>query len=180
MRLTLREIDQGSWEECIRLRVAKHQVSFTPPNVYSLAESKFLPDRVPLGIYANDKMIGLLVCSFDPESGDAWIHRLMIDADQQSKGYTRAPMKKIIRRLSRLEGCRRIGVKYPVKSNDWGRFYERFGFQANGQRTEAGDVIAWLSTESEPTPADDDSGLIREESEQPADEEGDEEHRIEP
>lgn len=149
MQLTLREINKENWEECIRLQVADHQAAYIPSNLYTLAESKVYPDRVPLAIYDDEKIVGMLVCSFDAEAGRAWIHRLMVDATQQSKGYTRATVKKMIRRLKQIEGCRVISVEYRKGEAAWEKFYDAFGFKKNGQQSEKGDVVASMYVEPE-------------------------------
>src|SRR5438045_2891895 len=56
MDITLREITADNWQTCIALRVSKKQIPYIPSNIFSLAESKFLPDRVPLGIYDAEDM----------------------------------------------------------------------------------------------------------------------------
>ena len=57
MELTLAEITAQNWQQCIALRVTKKQIPYIPSNIFSLAESKFLPDRVPLGIFDGDVML---------------------------------------------------------------------------------------------------------------------------
>jgi diamine N-acetyltransferase len=144
MDLTLREITAQNWQQCIALRVAKKQVPFIPSNIFSLAESKFLPDRVPLGIYDGDAMVGLVVCSYTPEHGRAWIHRLMIDENVQNKGYSRATMQKVLQRLTRIAGCKLIGVDWRPGNSNLEKCYASFGFQKTGQRTAEGDIVAIL------------------------------------
>ena len=118
MHIRLREITGENWQECIALRVSKKQIPYVPSNIFSLAESKFLTERVPLGIYDGPKMVGLAVCSYTPQQGRAWIHRLMIDENFQNKGYSRGAMQKILERMGRLAGCKIIGVDWrPGNSN---------------------------------------------------------------
>ena len=144
MNLGLLEITRENWEQCVRLKVPKVQASYMPSNLYSLAESKFYPDRVPLGIYDGAKMVGLVVCSFEPESGRAWIHRIMIDAQQQGKGYTRATVRKSFRRLANLPGCKSISVDYPQGNDSMETFYLAMGFKATEETTAGGNVIVAL------------------------------------
>ena len=54
MKIVLRPIDAHNWREAIRLGVALEQRSFVASNLYSIAESKFEPEAVPMGIYAGD------------------------------------------------------------------------------------------------------------------------------
>ena len=144
MELSLREITAENWQHCIALRVTKKQIPYIPSNIFSLAESKFLPDRVPLGIFDGDEMVGLVVCSYSPEIGRAWIHRIMIDDNHQNKGYSRATMQKILQRLTRIPGCKLIGADWRPGNANLEKCYASFGFQKTGQRTAEGDIVAIL------------------------------------
>ena len=144
MDLALREITAQNWQECISLRVTKKQIPYIPSNIFSLAESKFLPDRVPLGIFDGEAMVGLVVCSYSPEHARAWIHRIMIDEKFQNKGYSRATMQKILQRLTRIPGCKFIGADWRPGNSNLEKCYASFQFQKTGQRTAEGDVVAIL------------------------------------
>src|SRR5690606_27688226 len=102
MHVVLREITRDNWEQVIRLRVPEVQRKFIPTNVYALAESKFLAERLPLAIYDGQTLIGMTVCSYNPDLGRAWIHRLVVAEEYLNQGYTRAAMRKIIRRMRKL------------------------------------------------------------------------------
>ena len=144
MGVTLREITAENWQQCIALRVSKKQIPYLPSNIFSLAESKFLPERVPLGIYDGQTMVGLIVCSYTPEHGRAWIHRIMIDENFQNKGYSRACMQTVLRRLMQMDGCKVIGVDWRPGNSNLEKCYSSFGFKKTGQRTAEGDIVAIL------------------------------------
>ena len=144
MEITLREITAENWQQCIALRVTKKQIPYIPSNIFSLAESKFLPERVPLGIYDGEEMVGLVVCSYSPDHGRAWIHRIMIDQNVQNKGYSRGTMQKILQRLGRIPGCKFIGADWRPGNSNLEKCYSSFGFQKTGQRTAEGDIVAIL------------------------------------
>ena len=144
MDITLREITAQNWQDCIALRVTKKQIPYIPSNIFSLAESKFLPDRVPLGIFDGPDMVGLVVCSYSPEHGRAWIHRIMIDENHQNKGYSRGTMQKILQRLTSIPGCKLIGADWRPGNSNLEKCYTSFRFQKTGQRTPEGDIVAIL------------------------------------
>jgi len=54
----LRDVTKENWQECIKLRLAPGQEHFVASNVYSLAESKFMPTFIPQAIYANQDGTG--------------------------------------------------------------------------------------------------------------------------
>ncbi|WP_066398057.1 GNAT family N-acetyltransferase [Neobacillus mesonae] len=141
MSILLKEITQENWQECIGLRVASHQRSFIAPNVYSLAESKYEPSFVPMGIYLDDRMIGFLMYGKDPEDGTYWIIRLMIEETMQGKGYGRMALTESIKLLKSLPDCSPSIILGVHESNmDAQRFYETFGFKDTGRR-EHGELL---------------------------------------
>jgi len=52
MTVTLCEITKDNWRHCIALDPGEASKAFIPSNLYALAESKFSPSFVPLGINA--------------------------------------------------------------------------------------------------------------------------------
>lgn len=147
MSLEFREITKDNWEQCIALRPPESQRKLIPTNLYALAESKFLVDRVPLAVYDGDTMVGMVVCSFNPQLHRAWLHRIMIGEEFQGKGTMRRTLRKAIRRFQRLPGCTIIGVDYRPENAELARFFEGFGFRRTGQSTPTGDVVACLRVE---------------------------------
>ncbi|EPL5454992.1 GNAT family N-acetyltransferase, partial [Pseudomonas aeruginosa] len=49
--IELRTITRDDWETCIDLKVARHQAHFVASNLYSLAQSRFLPGFRAVGIH---------------------------------------------------------------------------------------------------------------------------------
>jgi RimJ/RimL family protein N-acetyltransferase len=99
---------------------------------------------VPLGVFDGKTMVGMVVCSYAPELGRAWIHRLMISQEFPNKGYTRLTMVRLLQRLAKLPGCSIIGVDYRPENTIMEQFYDAFGFRKTGQLTGTGDVVACL------------------------------------
>ncbi|MDF2717187.1 MAG: spermidine acetyltransferase [Paenibacillus sp.] len=60
MSVTLEEITKRNWEDCVRLQVRNGQEHFVASNVYSIVQSKYEPDKVPLAIYHEQTMVGFL------------------------------------------------------------------------------------------------------------------------
>jgi diamine N-acetyltransferase len=149
MHLEFKEITRDNWEQCIRLRVPPTQTKYLPSNVYALAESKFLTDRVPLAVYDGRTMIGMVTCSYAPEIGRAWIHRLMIADSFRNKGYTHAALRKLLHRLRKLPGVGVIGADYRPDNQILARVFDHFGFHVTGQVTASGDTVACLKVEPE-------------------------------
>jgi diamine N-acetyltransferase len=144
MKLILKEVTADNWQQVVALRMPQAHRELVPSNSYSLAESKFVSDRIPLAVFDGEELIGLVVVSYNETIGRGWIHRFMIDQRFVNKGYSRKTIKMVIRRMRRLPGCQIIGVDYRPKNTILEQFYDGLHFQKTGQTTEAGDVIAVL------------------------------------
>jgi diamine N-acetyltransferase len=105
----LRRVTTDNEQECIALQVDATQASFIATNAQSLAQAKANPRLVPLAVYDQAAcgylrprvpMIGFVMYEIDCGVGS--ILRLMIDRAHQRKGYGRAVLVEVIRRL-RLE-----------------------------------------------------------------------------
>lgn len=141
MNVHLRELTQANWEEAIDLRVAEAQRPFVAPNIYSIAESKFITNMQPFAIYAGETMVGFVMYGLDPDDNNYWIYRLMIDENHQRKGYARAAMTEVLERLQALPDCREIVLGYKPANTEAAKLYASLGFATNGEML-FGEVVA--------------------------------------
>ncbi|MFK9093614.1 GNAT family N-acetyltransferase [Bacillus salipaludis] len=141
MAISFKNITQENWQECIGLQVAPHQKSYIASNVYSLAESKFEPSFVPMGVYLDNRMIGFLMYGKDPEDGRYWIIRFMIDQTHQGKGYGKLALAHSINFLKALPDCSQTIILGVKESNSAAlRLYQSFGFKDTDRR-EHGELL---------------------------------------
>lgn len=105
----LRRITADNEAECLRLTVHDAQATFVATNAQSIAQARANPGLVPLAVYdqaargypkPSVPMVGFVMYEIDCGIGS--ILRLMIDRAHQGKGYGRAALVELIRRL-RLE-----------------------------------------------------------------------------
>ena len=89
--IELRTITRDDWETCIDLKVARHQAHFVASNLYSLAQSRFLPGFRAVGIHHGGRMVGFALYGPDADDGHYWLYRLMIDRRYQGRGMARRP-----------------------------------------------------------------------------------------
>jgi diamine N-acetyltransferase len=143
-KLSLREITTDNFRECIGLEVAENQHGFVASNMYSLAEAKADGVSIPLGIYANDKMVGFTMYCFDTDSGMGYIDRLMVDESHQGQGYGRFAMTEVIERLKNVPGCEKICTSFVPENHVAEGLYQSLGFQRTGEM-DAGEVVMILS-----------------------------------
>lgn len=131
--IELVDITAANWIECIKLSVLPEQKSFVAPNVYSLAESKYHPDMIPLGISCDGKLAGFAMIGYEPEKSKSWIIRFMIDAKLQKKGYGSEALAGLIKLLS--EKYPHCDIRLSVEPENAAaiKLYEKFGFRATGE-----------------------------------------------
>jgi diamine N-acetyltransferase len=72
MAVTLHEITKENWRHCIALDPGPTSKAFIPSNLYALAESKFAPSFVPLGIYVEGVMVGFVMYNTQPEADGSY------------------------------------------------------------------------------------------------------------
>jgi diamine N-acetyltransferase len=151
--VSLREITPENWQKVLELKVRDDQTGFVASNLYSLAESKVFPDCVPLAIYAGEQPAGFLMYTFENERKEWWIFRLMINADQQGKGYGRAAMQQAITRMRNLPGCDKIFISFEPNNTAAEQLYRSLGFVPN-QEIVDGEVVFRLDLpgQGEPPP----------------------------
>jgi len=144
MTVTLREITKDNYRAACKLKVGPGQEHFVASNAVSIAESKFFPKMVCLGIYADEVMVGFMM--HGPEigkEGQYWIIRLMVAADQQGHGYGRAAMQLIVDQFRADPTCKQLGISYMPDNVVGGRLYASLGFVETGEMDE-GENIARL------------------------------------
>lgn len=141
MDVTLREITNENFIECIRLNVAEDQKDFVATNVFSLAEAKADGVSNPFAIYAEDEMVGFIMYDFEPEESRGYISRLMLDARFQGKGYGRAAMRKVIDRLKQIPECKEIQTSYVPANAVAKHLYEDLGFRQTGEEIDGETIV---------------------------------------
>ncbi len=126
MAVTLESIDRHNWRRCIALQVREDQVNLIAPNVYSLVQAKACPECVPLAVYDDDTMIGFVM--YEPRGNTIFsIHRCMIDAQHQQRGFGRRAMELTISRI-RQRGGLAIYRSCRPENEVAKRLYESLGF----------------------------------------------------
>jgi Acetyltransferases, including N-acetylases of ribosomal proteins len=129
----LRAIDRNNWEQCIHLKPAQEQQRFIASNLYSIAESQFLPGFVTRAVYLDDRPIGFTMYGKDPDDGNYWIYRFMIDERYQGKGYGTAAIRLVIDDIEKKDDRTDVVVVGYHPDNEFARkLYTKAGFQEIG------------------------------------------------
>lgn len=103
MAVTLQSVTVANWHALITLQVAPDQEGWVAPNYISLLEAAygFSGDLahlhlVPLAVYCDQQPVGLVLYNTDPRFERFFIMRLMINQQQQGKGYGRAALTQLL------------------------------------------------------------------------------------
>src|SRR3954454_2952834 len=124
MTVTLREITKENWRQIIALQLAVEQEDFVSSNVYSLAQAKVDPVRIPLAIYDDETSVGFIMYNDRPlDDGSYRISRLMIDREHQGNGYGRVAMEEAIRRLREVPVCKETLLDYAPENTAAAQLY---------------------------------------------------------
>ncbi len=145
--ITLRPVDRSNWKQCLALQLHEHQKRFVASNMFSLAEAKVYPAFVPLAVYHDTVMVGFIMYGLDPDDGNCWISRLMIDKEHQQRGYGKAAIKQVIDRLKESPNCTAVYISHHPDNEIADRLYTDLGF-AGTDRIIDGEKVMRLALSS--------------------------------
>jgi len=126
--IELKEITRENYRACCNLKVKKKQEKFVASNTWSLAQSKYQPECIPLAIYNNNDMVGFLMYCIDADDGQYWIYRLMIDRRYQRKGYAYEAMKQLLQMITADKTRSKIYIDCKHKNIEAQKLYGKLGF----------------------------------------------------
>lgn len=131
--ISLRSVDQSNWEDCIQLKPKQEQQRFIASNLYSIAESQFLPGFVARAIYCDEIPIGFSMYGLDSDDCNYWIYRFMIDERFQGHGYGKTAMQLIIFDIeSKDDRTDVILLGYKTDNECARKLYAKVGFKEIG------------------------------------------------
>jgi diamine N-acetyltransferase len=128
--INLQPITKENWEDAIELRVQKEQEKFMASNLYSIAEVQFLENFQAMGIYVDGKMVGFTLFGIDPDDGNYWIYRLMIDQHFQGNGYGSQAVTTVINQIKQenVDQIPCIMIGYNPENEAARKTYKKAGF----------------------------------------------------
>lgn len=146
--ITLKEISGTNILAILALDVAEEQKGDYPrSNGYSIAEGHHPRDSDPVwmrAIYNDEKPVGFMMTSENPDQGEYFLWRLMIDERYQGSGFGLQAMNLLIERIKR-KGNPRVLLTSHLKPNTMaGSFYRKLGFEYTGKDLGDGDLLMSL------------------------------------
>ena len=132
--VTLKEITENNYNECLKLKVSENQKNFVAPNVHSLAQAwVFYKTAYPFAIYADDVMVGFIMMGYYKPKGIYNIWRFMVDERFQGKGYGKAALLLAIEYLKEKYHVKEIFLSFEPNNVIAERLYSSVGFQRTGE-----------------------------------------------
>jgi diamine N-acetyltransferase len=141
--INLRQITNENFWDVISLKVGKDQ-NFVTSNAISIAQSKVEPSLIPLAIYHEQILVGFLLYGIDPDDGNYWIVRLMIDEKFQKNGYGTSAMQTIIEEIKKDKSHHKILISTNSKNSVGLNLYKKLGFISTGEIIDGEEVLELL------------------------------------
>lgn len=132
MTITLLPADAVDADAIRQLDVHQDQMDFIASNAESLDELAERAECVGLAIVAEGAPVGFAMYALDPDDGNHWIYRLMIDARHQGKGYGAAALAALIAHMAKIPECGDIYLGVYPQNTRAHALYHRFGFRETG------------------------------------------------
>ena len=144
-RVTLQAITSDMVRPLIRLNPGAIGERMVATNATSLAQAAYSANAVPRAIAVGDTLVGFIMLydtTIDPAlavhdevlAGSVAIWRLMIDFQQQGKGYGEAAIVEAARYAATRPGVSQLRLSYvPIEGNP-SPFYKKLGFVETGEK----------------------------------------------
>ena len=132
--ITLRDITEENFRECIQLSVKEEQKGFVAPNVRSLAQAWLHYDYAhPYAIYNDETMIGFVMLGYGADDSECFLWRYMIDQRYQNQGLGKRAMDAVMEHIKAREQFTGIALSYEPENHVADKLYRSFGFMPTGK-----------------------------------------------
>ena len=132
--VSLREITQETVNSILNLRVTKEQEQFVASNAVSIAQAHFSEDAWFRAIYADETPVGFLMLSDQPDKGEYYLWRFMVDAEHQGKGYGRRALELLIEHVKTRPNAKELFLSHVPGPGSPEGFYHELGFEHTGEQ----------------------------------------------
>ena len=132
MDVSLEEVTRENLREVLALAVAPEQASYVATNAKSIAEAHFEPKAWYRAIASGDELVGFVMIYRDPEAGEFYVWRFMIDTRHQGRGYGRGAMELVLDE-ARRDGASEVTLSVVPGDHSALGFYARLGFEETGE-----------------------------------------------
>ncbi|HRA47709.1 MAG TPA: GNAT family N-acetyltransferase [Thermomicrobiales bacterium] len=137
-------LTQDNWAAVADLVVAPGQEHFVVPNLRTIAETQWYPWVQRRVIMADVEPVGFAAYGRETDAKDLWLHRFMIGANHQRRGYGRAALAILIEEWQAIPSVPQVMVSFDPANAVAEALYISFGF-VPGEIAEWGERVARLS-----------------------------------
>ena len=132
--VSLREVTQETVNFILNLRVAKEQEQFVASNAVSIAEAHFSAAAWFRAIYADETPVGFLMLSDQPDKGEYFLWRFMVDVQHQGKGYGRRALELLIDHVKTRPNAKELFLSHVPGPGSPEGFYRKLGFEHTSEQ----------------------------------------------
>ena len=132
--VSLREITQETVNSILNLCVAQEQEQFVASNAVSIAQAHFSEEAWFRAIYADDTPVGFLMLSDQPDKGEYYLWRFMVDVQHQGKGYGRRALELLIDHVKTRPNAKELFLSHVPGAGGPEGFYCKLGFEHTGEK----------------------------------------------
>ncbi|WP_105116756.1 GNAT family N-acetyltransferase [Streptococcus suis] len=129
--MTIKYLDERSYQAVLDLTVAEEDKGFVAPNVRSLADAWLYRengDVFPYAIWADEQVVGFALIDIDEDIQQYMLWRFMIGQEFQGKGYGQAALEAVIQLAQKHPVCNHLIVSYVKGNQKMARLLEKNGF----------------------------------------------------
>lgn len=134
--VTLREVTQETVNSILNLCVTKEQEPFVASNAVSIAEAYFSTEAWFRAIYADETPVGFLMLSDQPDKGEYFLWRFMVDAQHQGKGYGRRALELLIEHVKTRPNAKELFLSHVPGPGSPEGFYRKLDFEHTGEKAD--------------------------------------------
>lgn len=151
MNLKIKKINKDNYEEVLKLQVFEEQVGFIETVEECLEEASENSSWRPVGIYDEDTLVGFsmygLLHEVEYRGPRVWLDRILIDKNHQGKGYGKASVEILLRRLQEEYHEPRTYLSVYDDNEAAVKLYKKVGFVFNGEIDTKGEKIMEINME---------------------------------
>lgn len=144
MKITFVSVTKENYAKIINLKVKKKQEGFIETTSQCLEEASELPLWKPVGIYAENELIGFAMYGLwknEGINGRVWLDRFLIDEKHQGKGYGKSALPLLINRIFDEYHCDEIFLSLYDNNLQAMLLYQKLGFALTGEVDVHGEKI---------------------------------------
>ena len=132
--VSLRKITKETVNSILNLSVTKEQERFVASNAVSIAQAHFSADAWFRAIYADETPVGFLMLSDQPDKGEYFLWRFMVDAQYQGKGYGRRALELLVEHVKTRPNAKELFLSHVPGPGSPEAFYRQSGFEHTGEQ----------------------------------------------